>query len=431
MFRMQYTRPLPPGSKALAGNKARLPDGREVEVNSKGRWVGHSENYYTRIRGKAVPLAPDYKTAKAMEAKLKLDAAIEARGMGALLIKPDEILLVDQVERYAADLAKRGRIPNDIETVKTRIGLLTTLGFETITDLATKTAADKIDQAIDALGKVEALKVPKGKAFTPLQVRHLLGVSPSGLSKATRTLGIAGTGQGKARTFNRAEVERLATYKSRGLSPQTLAHYRTAIGSFFRWLQRKGFLERVPYLAVQKVDRDARPRRIITWAQCQKLAAVSPPDRSALWRFAFSTMLRLRALRELVVGDLVLGARPYVKVRAGMDKKRRARTVPIEPGTAADLVKLTKGRPATAPVWELPGNLSRVLAKDLKAAGIEPRTPEGAVDVHALRHSGASHFLAKGVSVAVICHMGGWTDPKMLVQRYGHLTSENLPEVWQ
>lgn len=448
MFRKKWTKPLPPGSKVSAdGKQAKLPDGQVVPLNKSGRWVAVTETFYTRVNGKVVSLTPDRKSSKEMEARLQLDALQVARGLPSQLEQAEPLLLADQIDRWVADLVKRGRKPNDVQTVKGRVGLLIRLGFETVTELAKKSAADKIETGIDALGKSsEAVTLPKGKKFTPAQVRHILGVSPSGLAKLVIARGIAGEGKGKARRFTRAEVETLTAHRSKGLSETTRNHYLAAITGFCRWLSRRGHLDRVPSLTRTRQGVDVRPRRILTWAECQRLCEAVEGEkkirggmgslaRSTLYRVAFLTMLRARALREMVVGDLRLtGDNPHIVVRAATDKKRKGRAVPLDPVSAKNLVGLTKGKKSADLVWAIPEKIVQVLHKDLRLAGIQPRNSSGVVDLHAMRHSGASHLMTKGISPLLICKIAGWSDTRMLVARYGHLTPENfgdaLKGVW-
>lgn len=442
MFRKTWTKLLPEGSKVSPdGKTAKLPDGQVVPLNPKGRRIVTTETFYTRVNGVVISLTSERKSSKEMEARLQLDALQVSRGLPSQLDQAEPLLLVDQIDRWVADLVKRGRKPNDVQTVKGRVGLLIRLGFETVTELAKKSAADKIESGIDALGKPsEAVTIPKGKKFTPAQVRHILKVSPSGLVKLASARGVAGAGKGKARRFSRAEVETLTAHRGKGLSELTRNHYLTAITGFCRWLSRRGHLERVPSLTRTRQGVDVRPRRILTWAECQRLCEAVETEkkikggmgslaRSALYRVAFLTMLRARALREMVVGDLRLtGTNPHIVVRAETDKKRKGRAVPLDQVTAKNLVELTKDKGAADLVWSIPEKIVQALHKDLRLADIQPRNELGVVDLHAMRHSGASHLMAKGISPLLICKIGGWSDTRMLVTRYGHLTPENFGE---
>jgi hypothetical protein len=81
--------------------------------------------------------------------------------------------------------------------------------------------------------------------------------------------------------------------------------------------------------------------------------------------------------------------------------------------------------PVCTPLFNVPAKLIKILDRDLKAAGIEKKDDRGrTVDVHALRHSHASHLSARGVHPRVAQEsmrhsdiklmMGVYTDERML-----------------
>ncbi|MBU6309569.1 MAG: tyrosine-type recombinase/integrase, partial [Planctomycetes bacterium] len=81
--------------------------------------------------------------------------------------------------------------------------------------------------------------------------------------------------------------------------------------------------------------------------------------------------------------------------------------------------------PADMPLFDVPKGLIRVLDRDLAAAGVPKRDDRGrTVDVHALRHTFASHLVAAGIAPrtaqAAMRHssleltMQHYTDPRLL-----------------
>lgn len=441
MFRKRFTVALPEGSKLLPGNRARLPGGKVVPVNESGREIRYTEAFYTKIDGKLIPLAPDKTAAREMEARLRLDGMLVRRGMASQINPVEGKDLAGLIDRWLEELEARGRTKTDLVTLRVRVELLTRLGFKTLVDLSKPEAGEAIEAGIAALGKAEKpFRLPSGSSFTPAQARHILEVSPSGLSKLCRDRGVIGEGAGKARRFTREELLVLSSHKGKGLSVATMGHYGAAITSFARWLNRRGLLQNPPYIARKRVLKDERPRRVLSWDQCRALAAsveaggrtrggMTARSRSVLYRVAFCTMLRARALRGLKVADLRLGENPHIVVRPEIDKCRKARTVALDADTAADLAALVGNRKPGVPVWTLPSQIGPSLRADLRGAGMEPRTDDGVIDLHAFRHSGASHLMARGVSPLLIAKTGGWSDTRMLVSRYGHMTGEGLEAV--
>jgi integrase len=81
--------------------------------------------------------------------------------------------------------------------------------------------------------------------------------------------------------------------------------------------------------------------------------------------------------------------------------------------------------PIDAPLFNVPAGLTRILERDLRAAGIPKRDERGrTVDVHALRHTFGTHLSKAGVpprtAQAAMRHstinltMNVYTDPQLL-----------------
>src|SRR5207248_519296 len=94
--------------------------------------------------------------------------------------------------------------------------------------------------------------------------------------------------------------------------------------------------------------------------------------------------------------------------------------------------------PGDAPLFTVPGGFIQVLNRDLRAAGIPKRDEWGrTIDVHALRHSHASHLSAVGVAPRVAqasmrhsdlkLTMGVYTDETLLRVRDAQAALPALP----
>jgi integrase len=434
------TRPLPAGSKLLGNGKARLPSGKIVAVNDNGRMVTKTKTLYARIGGKTISLTDDRQSALEFESKLRLDKQRVARGLDPSLPVPGtvEAPLSGFVIQWLDELRGAGRNDGHIRTLQARIGILKKAGTGTIGELSRQSASQAIATALKALSDDgEKIKLPKGTEFTPRQLFHLMGISQAALSKIAIGRGINGQGKGKAKVFTRAEAEILVSQRGRGASPATVNGYRVAISSFCNWLKRRGLLERVPHLPMRQAEKQRRPRRSITWEECQHLAAITakrgkvrggmtPKARSVLYRVAFTTLLRARALRELRVGDCHLtGDHPWLSVRGETDKNGIARRIPID-HLGEEIALLVKGKRDQELVWGLPDGMAAVLREDLRLAGIPFQTDDGVCDFHSLRHSGCTHLIRKGISPLIVAQLGGWTDLKMILRRYSHLAPSDL-----
>ena len=154
-------------------------------------------------------------------------------------------------------------------------------------------------------------------------------------------------------------------------------------------------------------------------------------ERVLIYATLVLTGLRRGELASLRVDDLSLdGSAPALQIRAANAKARRAQAVPLRADLADELKAWVKAQ-AKGPedlLFRVPAQLVKILKRDLKAAGIAAKDNAGRVlDVHALRHTTASH-LAKGevaprTAQAIMRHsdisltMNTYTDDTLLDQR--------------
>lgn len=166
-------------------------------------------------------------------------------------------------------------------------------------------------------------------------------------------------------------------------------------------------------------------------------------ERALLYAVLVTTGLRKGELAALTVGDVLLDEPLPVIVLPAADAKNGERgTLPLRADVAAELrawiadkaeavcrqrvgVAGVVTAPADAPLFYVPTGLIRILNRDIDAAGIPKCDDRGrTVDVHALRHTFASHLVAAGVAPrtaqAALRHssleltMQHYTDPRLL-----------------
>ncbi len=370
VFRKTVVRPLPEGSRILAGGtKAKLPSGRTVQVNESGKMVDKLATWYTRHNGKVVALCSDKSSALAMEAELRIDKARESAGLPSGLRFDGGRPLTELATLWLDELESAGRHPGHIAKLSGRIsGILQGARLATLSDLASPAAVTSIASYLKSLKSSGlAVRVPGDKEFTPAQVRTILGISAPGLSKLALARGVPGTGNGKARRFSRAEVETLVAHRARGLSPATVNGYSAAIRGFSNWLRKKGLIPAVPSLPMRADEKKDRRivRRALTVAEVKHLAesvrlggreraGLSADARATLYLAAFWTLLRRRALSEITPADCHLdGDRPWIQVRGETDKTGRSRAIPIPPGLAVTLREIVDQGAKNRPVWAI------------------------------------------------------------------------------
>jgi integrase len=166
-------------------------------------------------------------------------------------------------------------------------------------------------------------------------------------------------------------------------------------------------------------------------------------ERALLYAVLVTTGLRKGELAALTVGDVQLDApQPFLVLPAADAKNGQRATLPLRGDVAEELRTWVADKaeavcrqrvgvagvtmpPADAPLFNVPAGLVRILDRDLAAAGIPKRDDRGrTVDVHALRHTFATHLVAAGVAPrvaqAALRHssleltMQHYTDPRLL-----------------
>jgi integrase len=157
------------------------------------------------------------------------------------------------------------------------------------------------------------------------------------------------------------------------------------------------------------------------------------------------TGLRKGELASLTVGQLDFGGRvAYAVLNAADEKNRQGSNIPLRADVATELSLWLEERlgklqeearksrkpiparlPASTPLFHISSGLTRILDRDLAAAGIPKRDERNrVVDVHALRVTFGTHLCAAGVPLrtaqAAMRHSkpeltaNVYTDPKLL-----------------
>ncbi len=166
-------------------------------------------------------------------------------------------------------------------------------------------------------------------------------------------------------------------------------------------------------------------------------------ERALLYAVLVTTGLRKGELGALTVADVLLdGGRPAILLKGADAKNGQRATLPLRGDVADELREWIEEKPeavcpqtvgvagrvtprADVPLLDVPSGLIRILDRDLAAAGIPKHDDRGfVVDVHALRHTFASHLVAAGVTPQVAQRamrhssleltLKHYTDPRLL-----------------
>jgi integrase len=264
---------------------------------------------------------------------------------------------------------------------------------------------------------------------------------------------------------------------SEGMGATTRNRHVESLRAFVRWAVKAGRLATDPLLSIDKVDARAdrrRERRALTADELASLlrAARERPlheirvinrgpnkgqlgakpsvrsvaqattighERALIYKTLALTGLRKGELASITLARAVLDdERPHLLLSAADEKARRGARIELRDDLAEDLRgwvrdRLERARRAaaakghtpplrlepSAKLLEVPTALVKILDRDLEFAGIAKQDDLGrTVDVHALRHSHASHLARAGVPLRTAQAAMRHSDPKLTANSY-------------
>ena len=206
-------------------------------------------------------------------------------------------------------------------------------------------------------------------------------------------------------------------------SPKTLNEYLAALSALCSWLRKQDRLTANPFERVSKVDTRGKQRfqrRALNDKEACALLTVSEP-RSTIYLLALHTGLRRGEINATRRDDLKLdGDRPWIRIRAGVNKNRKEQRLPLHPELVAKLqaMKLTD-LSATAPVFPEGVPPMKVVRADLQAVGIPLRDDRGhRVDFHALRTTFITRLQLAGVPPREVQELARHSDMRLSTKNY-------------
>lgn len=234
--------------------------------------------------------------------------------------------------------------------------------------------------------------------------------------------------------------------KRRNLSLRTLHRHVVAVKALSRWLVREGRLptDHLANLTGYNCDLDRRhERRALTATEAATLVAaaengpeverLSGRDRAALYRLAVGTGFRTAELASLTPESFGLDDEPpRVTVKAGYTKNGKLAIQPIRRDLAQILRPWLAGKPAGAPVFDVPKlsyRTARMMRHDLAVARIAYRDADGLfADFHALRHTFITEIVRSGANVKAAQTLARHSTPVLTLAVYAHMGMEDLGE---
>ena len=223
-------------------------------------------------------------------------------------------------------------------------------------------------------------------------------------------------------------------------APATLARKVATLRSVFRYLVKRGHLERDPAALLKGPKQPRGLHSFLSVDEAFHLLDETPRETvfqlrdRAMWELMYSTGLRVSELVSLDEGQVETDS-AWLRVRG---KGRKEREVPV--GDAALMALATyldrrpelvaKGSGCSALFLNCFGtrlsvrSVRRLLRNAQVGAGMEPK-----VSPHGLRHSFATHLLDAGADLRAIQEMLGHSSLST-TQRYTHVSIAKLMEVY-
>jgi integrase/recombinase XerD len=246
----------------------------------------------------------------------------------------------------------------------------------------------------------------------------------------------------RGQPIERADAALLRAYMASlggaGLAARTQARRLAAIRQFFRFLLSEGMREDDP---TQLLDPPRLPRALpkyLTEEEVDRLltaARARPGPTGLLARAALEILYAtgLRVSELLALPRRALAADAAVLLVRG--KGGRERIVPLSDAARESATALIGAQPAGLP-WLFPGRPPRRpmtrqgFALLLKQVALEAGLDPARVSPHVLRHSFASHLLARGADLRSLQLLLGHADIAT-TQIYTHVLSERLQRLVQ
>ncbi|HUF93237.1 MAG TPA: site-specific tyrosine recombinase/integron integrase [Candidatus Limnocylindria bacterium] len=240
--------------------------------------------------------------------------------------------------------------------------------------------------------------------------------------------------EGVEKADSRAIRAFLASLHTRGLDPVTVARKLAAVRSFYRFLVRRGVVERNP---ARETRGPRRPQKLVSFLPIDEATALvdaralggAARDRDvAILELLYATGLRVSELTGL---DVEAVDRTERTVRV-LGKGRKERIVPFGASAARALERYLAPRPAAGGALFLNARGGRltdrsvrsVVRRAARSAGVVRR-----VSPHTLRHTFATHLLDGGADLRAIQELLGHSRLST-TQRYTHVGTDQLMRVY-
>lgn len=226
----------------------------------------------------------------------------------------------------------------------------------------------------------------------------------------------------------------LSTLKERNLKSRSISRKLSCLRSFFRFLNREGFLKNDPTTSISspKLERtlpifltEDEIARLIESPDSKELSGLR--DRAILETF-YSTGIRISELVGLSAEDIDF----FGGVAKVMGKGKKERMVPIGDRALKAIREYLKRRKQAHPAIFLNKNGRRITARGVRLIidrYVHLTALREDISPHSLRHSFATHLLNRGADLRSVQELLGHANLST-TQIYTHLTTDKLKSVY-
>lgn len=224
--------------------------------------------------------------------------------------------------------------------------------------------------------------------------------------------------------------------------------YVGSLSAMLNWSAATGLIHENPIKSLKRLPENEstkrHKRRALSEEEIVRLLDAAEADdrhwaqwhsdrypQAPLFRFLLETGARYGEATSLTWGDVDLD-RAVAVLRAENTKSRKSRAIPLRREMVEVLRSLPRGErvfltPESAPWCRPTNNLSRILKRMLKRAGIARVDANGRkIDVHGLRHCAASRMARAGAGLVLVQRILGHASPRLTSQIYSHVEVEDL-----
>ncbi|MFH1201868.1 MAG: tyrosine recombinase XerC [Candidatus Omnitrophota bacterium] len=225
----------------------------------------------------------------------------------------------------------------------------------------------------------------------------------------------------------------LVHLKSKNLSKRTVSRQLSCLRSFFKFLNREGYLKSNPVLLISSPKQDKHLPAFLTEEEVGKLLDAPPQSPAglrdkAILETLYSTGMRIGELVGLNVEsvDVVGGC---IKV---LGKGKKERLVPIGDRALLTIRNYLDKREGKSEALFLNKNKRRLTDRGIRMMMnkyIKQVSQKEHISPHTLRHSFATHLLNRGADLRSVQELLGHANLST-TQIYTHLTTERLKAIY-